>query len=154
MIQGSYSISEMAESREVRLKNVSNSSCSHIPRSKCVSVETLKVPEAAPSKRRGPAERLRNKLIEMAGGHGEVVHHSEKAWASITFSGSRHSVRMVFDGADAVEAAETLIARLPDHEFSIAGQLVADANVTSVEHTLIPAPRMLVECELLLLLDG
>ncbi|MCE2843487.1 MAG: hypothetical protein ACK44O_12700 [Novosphingobium sp.] len=57
-------------------------------------------------------------------------------------------------GAAAVEAGEALIAALPDHEFAIPGQLVADASVVSVEQSPLPEPRMLVELELLLLEDG
>ncbi|MFZ1742396.1 MAG: hypothetical protein WAT93_06055, partial [Pontixanthobacter sp.] len=59
-----------------------------------------------------------------------------------------------FSGNAAVEAGEKFITALPDHEFAISGQLVADAVITSVEHTLLPQPQIQVECELLLLLDG
>ena len=47
-----------------------------------------------------------------------------------------------------------LVAELPDHEFAIAGQLVADAGVSEVEHRMVPDPRLLVRCELLLLEDA
>ena len=104
--------------------------------------------------RRGPGERLRTALLVLAEGQGEVTHHQERGWASITFSGTRHTVRMVFEGNAAIQAGENFVAALPDHEFTLSGQLVADAAITSVEHSLLPEPRMLVECELLLLLDG
>ena len=44
-------------------------------------------------------------------------------------------------------------AFLPEHEFALPGQLVADAAVTAVDHRLEP-PRMQVSCELLLLEEG
>ncbi|GAA4041556.1 hypothetical protein GCM10022213_09750 [Parerythrobacter jejuensis] len=53
-----------------------------------------------------------------------------------------------------MQAGEDLVATLPDHEFAIPRQLVADATITAVESELLPVPRMLVECELLLLEDA
>ena len=108
----------------------------------------LKAPRAA---RRSPAERLREELQALAGGHAEFVSHSEKSWASITFAGTRHRLELAFAGADAVEAAESFIAFLPEHEFAIPRQLVADAAVTAVDHRIGPDPRMEVKVELLLL---
>ena len=101
--------------------------------------------------RRGATERLREELQALACGHAEILAHSEKSWASITFAGTRHRLDLAFAGADAVEAAENVIAYLPEHEFAIPGQLVADAAVTSVDHRIGPDPRMEVRIELLLL---
>lgn len=103
--------------------------------------------------RRGPAEHLRDALTALAQHHAAITRHSERAWASITFTGARHSVELVFDGAEAVAAGEEFVACLPDHEFTIRGQIVAEANVTSVDHTLLPVPRMEVSVEVLMLDD-
>lgn len=103
--------------------------------------------------RRTVADRLREALLALAGGRAEVLRHSEKAWASVTFEGSRHTLELRFDGMEAVEAGEQFIAALPEHEFAIPGQLVADATVTRVDHTLLPHPRMEIASELLLLAD-
>jgi hypothetical protein len=103
--------------------------------------------------RREPRTRLREALIALAGGHATVLSHDDKSWASITFAGTRHRLELVFEGAEAVAAGEMFIAFLPEHEFAIPGQLVADAAVTTVDHRLEP-PRMVVGCELLLLEDG
>jgi hypothetical protein len=102
---------------------------------------------------RGAAERLRAALVILAEGHAQVVRQSERAWASITFEGTRHTVELSFSGSTACEAAERLIAALPDHEFALPGQLVADATVTTVDHRIHPEPRMTITCELLLLKD-
>ncbi|RPF72848.1 hypothetical protein EG799_12745 [Aurantiacibacter spongiae] len=83
-------------------------------------------------------------------GQAQIVSHTERSWASITFAGTRHRVVLAFEGADAVEAGECFIAFLPDHEFAIRGQLVADAAVTRVDHAAAP-PRLVITCELLLL---
>ncbi|RIV76737.1 hypothetical protein [Pelagerythrobacter aerophilus] len=104
--------------------------------------------------RRTTADRLREALLELAENRAAVRTHREKAWASVTFEGSRHTVTLRFDGHHAVAAGEQFIAALPEHEFAILGQLVADATVTRVDHTLLPQPQMTVECELLLLVDA
>lgn len=90
-------------------------------------------------------------LLELAGGEAELLHRSERAWASATFCGSRHRVLLRFDGAEAIEAGEAFMTALPDHEFAIPGQLVADAAVVAVEQEFVPKPKLTVEAELLLL---
>ncbi|MBD3730410.1 MAG: hypothetical protein IE933_11960 [Sphingomonadales bacterium] len=87
-------------------------------------------------------------------GHAVIARHGEKPWASITFSGSRHTIALAFHGADAVAAGEELVAALPDHEFTIPGQIVADAQVVAVAHTMLPRPVLEVEVEVLLLEDA
>ena len=108
-------------------------------------------PPRAPRARRTAADRLRAALAELHAHHGEVLMHTEKAWASITFAGTRHSLTILFAGDEAVAAGEEFVAALPEHEFAIPGQLVADAGVVEVEHRLLPEPRLVVQCELLLL---
>ena len=103
--------------------------------------------------RREPADRLREALLSLAAGQAAIVSHDTKNWASISFAGARHRVELAFEGAEAVQAGELFIAFLPEHEFAIPGQLVADAAVTAVDHRLDP-PRMQVSCELLLLEEG
>ena len=103
---------------------------------------------------RGPGAQLRAALADLAEGVAQIMHHREKPWASVTFEGARHSFALVFDGSEAVAAGERFIAALPEHEFAIPGQLVADANVGEVDHTLSPHPRLAVACELLLLKDA
>ncbi len=106
------------------------------------------------SARRTPWMPLVSALLELAGGKAELLRHAERAWASVTFTGSRHDVTLAFAGAEAVAAGELFIAALPDHEFAIPRQLVADATVQSVEHTTLPEPRLVVEAQLLLLEDA
>jgi hypothetical protein len=112
---------------------------------------------SSPALRRAPigtAGRLRQALIELAGNQGTIVRQAERPWASVTFEGARHTVEIVFEGSEAVEAGEGFIAALPDHEFTIPGQLVAEATVAEVDHMLLPTPRLTVICELLLLKDA
>jgi len=114
---------------------------------------------AAPSKplppryraRRSTSDRVRDALLVLADGAGELTRHEEAPWSSITFTGTRHEVEFQFTGHAAVEAGETFIAQLPEHEFRIPGQLVADASVREVDHRFGAEERMVVTCVLLLL---
>jgi hypothetical protein len=103
--------------------------------------------------RRTPWMPLVSALLELAGGKAELLRHAERAWASVTFTGTRHDVTLAFTGAEGVAAGEAFIAALPDHEFAIPRQLVADATVLGTEHTMLPEPRLVVEAQLLLLED-
>lgn len=101
--------------------------------------------------RRSSAERLREELQALAKGHADFIAHSERSWASVTFAGTRHRIDVSFQGEEAVAAGEEFIAFLPEHEFAIPKQLVADAAVMSVDHRIGPDPRLAMQVELLLL---
>ncbi|MEN7537022.1 hypothetical protein [Aurantiacibacter flavus] len=100
--------------------------------------------------RTGTSGRLLAALADLARHKSRLTHHHEASWASITFAGTRHRVTLEFRGTEAIEAGENFIALLPEHEFAIPGQLVADAAVIEVDHCLDPAV-LSVTCELLLL---
>ena len=101
--------------------------------------------------RRTTSDRVREALIVLAEGRCDLLTHEETAWSSITFSGTRYEVMLDFDGAEAVAAGEQFIANLPEHEFTIPGQLVADATVREVDHRFGEDERMVVTAVLLLL---
>lgn len=101
--------------------------------------------------RRTTADRVREALLILAEGKANLLTHDEKPWASITFTGARHQLMLDFDGIEACKAGERFIAALPDHEFAIPGQLVADAAIAEVESSYTPEPRMVVTAVLLLL---
>ena len=106
-----------------------------------------------PRRRAAPWLPLLSALMDLAERQAELLRHSERAWSSVTFCGARHTVVLCFNGAAAVAAGEAFVAALPEHEFAIPGQLVADAAVVAVEHGLLPEPRLEVTAELLLLED-
>lgn len=109
---------------------------------------------APPPRRSGPWLHLLSALLELAEGQAELLRHAERAWASATFAGTRHTVSLAFTGAQGVAAGEMFIAALPEHEFAIPRQLVADAAVISADHALLPEPRLEVEVQVLLLEDA
>ncbi len=87
----------------------------------------------------------------LAEDRADLLSHEEKAWNSITFSGTRHEVMLDFQGEEEVAAGEEFIANLPEHEFTIPGQLVADATIREVDHRFGADERMVVTAVLLLL---
>lgn len=111
---------------------------------------------AIPSPRIGRGVRTDEQLVDalraLALGHGEVIAHAQRAWASITFAGARHHLTLAFDGADAVAGGEQLIEQLPEAELQVSRHLVADAAIASIDHRAYP-PRLAVDVEILLLED-
>lgn len=103
--------------------------------------------------RRTTSDRVRDALLRLAQGQAQLLSHEEKAWASITFSGTRHEIMLDFDGREAVSAGESFIDALPDHEFSIPGQLVAEATVCEVDHRFAGDDERMVVTAVLLLLE-
>ena len=101
--------------------------------------------------RRTTSDRLREAIITLTQGYADVLTHEETPWSSITFSGARHDVTLDFNGEQAVAVGEEFIAALPDHEFCIPGQLVADASIREVDHRFGADERMTVTAVLLLL---
>ncbi|MDG2004195.1 MAG: hypothetical protein P8J20_12775 [Novosphingobium sp.] len=100
---------------------------------------------------RGPWLRLLSAVLELAGGKAEFLRHKERAWSSVTFSGSRHTIGLRFTGQKAIESGEAFIVALPEHEFTIPSQLVADATINAVDHEIGDTPVLTLEAELLLL---
>jgi hypothetical protein len=102
---------------------------------------------------RRPWRALLAEVFSLAEGQAELVRHAERAWASATFAGTRHTIVLRFAGAVSVDAGERFIAALPEHEFAIPGQLVADATIAAVAQDMSGHPSMTVEAELVLLED-
>ncbi|KQM13084.1 hypothetical protein ASE49_13960 [Novosphingobium sp. Leaf2] len=98
-----------------------------------------------------PWLRVLREVLQLAGPQAQFQRHGERPWLSATFSGARHAMVLAFDGLEAITDGETFIAALPDHEFTVPRHLVADAVVTAMEHIVLPAPRLTVEIELLVL---
>lgn len=98
--------------------------------------------------------RVARSILALAGNQPALIRHTETPWASITFSGDRHTITLRFEGTEAISGGEQLIAALPDHEFVIPGKLVADAAVTSADHRCLPHEVLEVTLEILLLDDA
>ena len=57
----------------------------------------------------------------------------ETDWASVTFTGARHRLRVTLDGEGAVGAAADFLERLPDLDLPIPGHIVADIALVAEE---------------------
>lgn len=118
------------------------------------STRAMTMPAPGQRRHRTPWLPLLSAVLALGKGQAQLIRHTERAWASVTFSGTRHAIALAFTGAQAVTAGEELIATLADHEFTIPRQLVADAVVVRADHAVLPEPRLEVEVELLLLEEG
>lgn len=54
-------------------------------------------------------------------------------WASVTFTGARHRLRVTLRGDGAVGAAADFLERLPDLDLPVPGHIVADIALVSEE---------------------
>jgi hypothetical protein len=108
---------------------------------------------AGARRNRYPSAPLLDATMRLAGPLAELLSHAERPWASATFSGARHTVTLMFSGEEGIAAAREFIATLPEHEFTIRGQLVADAAVNEVTHVMQPTERMVLEADLLVLAE-
>jgi hypothetical protein len=76
---------------------------------------------------------LHKQLLDLAGDGAELCDHREAPWASITFEGSRHKLRVLFSGDQAEAASARFIAALREHEFAIPGHVIAEATTGEAE---------------------
>lgn len=102
-----------------------------------------------------PSERLPElrAVLALCCGKAELIFHEELAWHSATFSGTRHTIGLQFTGGEAVAYGEALIDELPDHEFALAGKVVANAVIVAADRRCLPTPETLLAIELLVLDD-
>ena len=77
----------------------------------------------------GTAMRLLRQLADLLGPGAQPGSCREREWASATFAGARHSIdfRLPLPSRDAPMPAT--LAALPDHEFTLQGEIVADCTL-------------------------
>lgn len=96
-------------------------------------------------------------VLQLTCNQAGLVFHAEQPWASLSFSGKRHTIGLDFKGAEAIAYGEAFIDCLPDYEFALAGKLVADAAIVFVDRrrgTKDDPVRTTVTIELLVLDDA
>lgn len=81
------------------------------------------------------AEQIRMDIVNFMNFVGFVSVEAlvREDWASITFSGARHRLRVTLDGPGAVGAAADFLERLPELDFPIPGHIVADVTLLAEE---------------------
>jgi hypothetical protein len=75
----------------------------------------------------GPSQLLRALQQILPDAELSVIH--ERRWHSLTFSGVQICIAGILCGCDHVDTATRLAQILPEHEFDVKGQLVADIAV-------------------------
>ncbi len=81
------------------------------------------------------ARKLIRTVLPLFGGGAELIEAREREWASATFCGARHVLVLRSRLARADAPAPAALALLPEHQFSLEGEIVADCAVTRVQRT-------------------
>ncbi len=92
-------------------------------------------------------------LMRLADGHGRLLWHHSKRWASANFEGSRDELCLEYIGADAMAAGTALAAQLDELVIRLPGRIVADAQLGFHRSLQKPMPRFVAVFELLLVKD-
>lgn len=78
----------------------------------------------------GVAARLIHSVLDLCGPGSELIGAHEREWASASFSGARHSLDLLVPANDEGSPLPDAVRLLPDHEFALTSQIVADCSVT------------------------
>lgn len=73
--------------------------------------------------------------IGTIGGETRVEPIEQTDWASVTFTGARHRLRVILDGDGAVGAAADFLEQLPDLDLPLPGHIVADIALIAEERS-------------------
>ena len=141
------------EATQIEIKSAPEDSAEPLAKAGA-EAESLRTSKPLPTRyrpRRSTADRLRDALLALTEGHGELISHEETPWSSITFTGTRHEITLDFNGSEAVTSGAVFVTDRPEHEFRIPGHLVADASVREVDHRFGVEERMIITVVLLLL---
>lgn len=80
--------------------------------------------------RQTPGAVLAAAIEALSAGLARVTITRERPWASITFSGTRHSIMVSWRNDVNCAGKKEFMKILPDHEFAIPGHFVADLLIT------------------------
>ncbi|MDX3910729.1 MAG: hypothetical protein QHC67_13060 [Sphingobium sp.] len=96
--------------------------------------------------------RLLRSLLDLTG--PDVLAHCRETtpWASALYDGTRHLIELELTGEDAALRAEALAQLLPNAEFLIMGNIVADLAVD--EHVVLDAQRHRLDLSVLTIADA
>lgn len=78
---------------------------------------------------------LAAQIEALAESRASVTLERERPWASITFTGMRHSLIVRWNGVTDPAVIKKLTRTLPDQEFAIPGHFIADLLVTEQTQT-------------------
>ncbi|WP_108811176.1 hypothetical protein [Sphingorhabdus sp. Alg231-15] len=93
--------------------------------------ETVEREKPKDRSHRDPGSRIVEQLQKLFGADYEVTMVRERPWASITFSGTRHILVVKLAVLGEMPGIGSACNQLPDYEFNLPGQFVADILVHS-----------------------
>lgn len=79
--------------------------------------------------RKDIAARLVRTVLAGLGADATLLRADEREWASATFSGARHGIDLSIRLACADASPPAFLAQLPEWEFDLPGEIVADCMV-------------------------
>ncbi len=97
------------------------------------------------------ATRLIRILLDLAGPGSELIGAREREWASATFSGARHSIDLRLSISALGDAPPAAMIMLPEHQFALSGEIVADCVVAFGMQETDSANRVWQNCQIELL---
>lgn len=81
-------------------------------------------------RRKDAAARLVQAVLDGIGTTATLHGADEREWASATFSGARHGLDLSIRLPSADAQPPAFLAQLPEWEFDLPGEIVADCSVT------------------------
>jgi hypothetical protein len=100
-----------------------------------------------------PNADVADALMRLADGHGRLLWHHSKPWASANFTGTRDELCFEYLGAEAMAAGTALVDQMRELEFRLPGRIVADAVLGFNRRLNKPMPRFVAVIELLIVED-
>lgn len=97
------------------------------------------------------AARLVRTVLNGLGPDATLLGADEREWASATFSGARHGLDLAIRLAAAETPPPPFLAQLPEWEFDLPGEIVADCAVTLGQRRRLPGGGWQLPCRLELL---
>lgn len=82
------------------------------------------------TRRTDVAARLVRTVLDGLGADATLHKADEREWASATFSGARHEIDLFIRLPSADAQPPAFLAQLPEWEFNLPGEIVADCSVT------------------------
>lgn len=90
-------------------------------------------------------------VLDGIGAEATLQRADEREWASATFSGARHGLDLSIRLPSADAQPPAFLALLPEWEFDLPGEIVADCSVTLAQRERAPDGSWQLPCRIELL---
>ena len=83
-----------------------------------------------------PQARLIQEILNYIGNDCAVIETGQQEWASATFTGMRHFIRIAIFGQDSTARLDRAARGIDEHIFTITGYILADIMITERHKTI------------------